>query len=459
MMYILSKIKVLIDRFLNTGHERSVKAKKNILYSFLIKGLSIAISLILVPLTIHYVNPTRYGIWLTLSSIVGWFSFFDIGLTQGLRNRFAAARAKSDDNLAQIYVSTTYAILSIVFIAIWSIFLVVNPFLNWSNLINVTETLQSEISLVAIIVFSYFCFSFIFRIITTILVADQQPAKSSFIDLLGQILSMVLIFILVKTTQGSLINLGLAFCISQLLILIVASLILFNGEYKKFRPLFSKVNFSFAKDLFNLGVVFFVIQVAGIIQFQTANIIISRNFDPAEVTSYNIVFKYFGVLNMIFIIFLTPFWSASTEAFLKNDIDWIRNGVKNYLKLSTLLLLGGLIMLIFSGLIYRLWLGDNTVNITFATSFWGYIYFIVMIFSQTFVFFLNSINALRIQFIACIISSLLYIFLAIFFIRYLKMGVYAIFIASVISNFNAFLLAPIQYHQIINKKKKGIWIK
>jgi hypothetical protein len=33
--------------------------------------------------------PTRYEIWLTLSSIVGWFSFFDVGLGHGLRNKFA----------------------------------------------------------------------------------------------------------------------------------------------------------------------------------------------------------------------------------------------------------------------------------------------------------------------------------------------------------------------------------
>ena len=48
----------------------------------------------LVPLTIHYINPTRYGIWLTVSSIIGWVSFFDIGFGNGLRNKFAEALAK-----------------------------------------------------------------------------------------------------------------------------------------------------------------------------------------------------------------------------------------------------------------------------------------------------------------------------------------------------------------------------
>ncbi len=123
--------------FLNQGHERSINAKKNIIASFVIKGLSILISLILVPLTINYVNPSRYGIWLTISSIVVWFSFFDIGLTQGLRNKFAEARAKNDDSIAQVYVSTTFAILSLIFFVIWCIFFMFNNYLNWDKILNI----------------------------------------------------------------------------------------------------------------------------------------------------------------------------------------------------------------------------------------------------------------------------------------------------------------------------------
>ena len=143
----------LITNLLTKGHERSVKAKKNILASFLIRGGSIAISLVLVPLTINYVNPSKYGIWLTLSSIVAWFSFFDIGLTQGLRNRFAEAKAKAEDHISQVYVSTTYAILGIVFTSVWIIYLIINPFLNWSSIINVEESMGRELSILALIVF------------------------------------------------------------------------------------------------------------------------------------------------------------------------------------------------------------------------------------------------------------------------------------------------------------------
>jgi O-antigen/teichoic acid export membrane protein len=456
----IAKLTNILNGFFSKGHERSVKAKKNILASFLIRGGSIAISLILVPLTINYINPSRYGIWLTLSSIVAWLSFFDIGLTQGLRNKFAEAKAKNDDSIAQVYVSTTYAILAIIFFCTWLIFLVCNHFLNWSKILNVSESMQSEVMMLAAIVFTYFCLSFVLKIITTILLADQRPAKSSLIDLLGQAISLLFILILVKTTEGSLIKLGIALCVSPLIVLIGANLILFKGLYKKYRPVFSKVRFSYAKGLFNLGLIFFLIQFAGIIQYQTANIIIARNFGTGDVTSYNIVFKYFGVMNMIFAIFLTPFWSASTEAYYKNDIEWIRNGIKKYNQLNILLIIGGLIMLIFSDTVYRLWLGEGKVNISFSLSLWGFLYYNVSMFGGKYVNFLNGISALRIQFLSCIISPFLYVLVAMLLIKHYHMGVYALFIASIIENVNGFLLAPIQYYQIIVKKtKSAIWYK
>src|SRR6184192_3446730 len=142
-----------VNSFVNKGHQRSVQAKKNILFSFIIKGLSICISLVLVPLLINYINASRYGIWLTLSSIVSWFSFFDIGLTQGLRNKFAESKAKNDVKGAQIYISTTYAVLGIIFGLLWIIFLIVNNFLNWSTLLKLPQDMASEVSILAIIVF------------------------------------------------------------------------------------------------------------------------------------------------------------------------------------------------------------------------------------------------------------------------------------------------------------------
>ncbi len=440
------------------GEKRSVQAKRNILTGLVIKGASILVSLLLVSMTIHYVNPSGYGIWLTLSSVVGWFSFFDIGLTQGLRNKIAKAKANNEEEVVQEYISTAYALLGGIFLMVWVVLALASRFIDWPYLLHIPAAMSRETQVLFFIVFTYFCLQFVLRIITTILIADQEPAQSALIDFLGQLLSFCCIFFLVKTTDGSLLKLGLALCLAPLAVLSGANAVLFNGKYRRYRPLWRKVKWIHARGLFQLGVVFFLIQIAAIIQFQTANILIARHFGTAEVTSYNIVFKYFGILAMVFSIFLTPFWSASTEAFEKGEFHWIRNAVKKYNLLNLLLAVGGAVMLLLSGWVYDLWLGKDAVEISFGLSVWGFLFFNVVMFGSKYVDFLNGISALRIQLYASLASPLVYIALALGLIHYTNLGVSSLFIASIVSNINAFLIAPIQYYQVVYRKKRGIWV-
>jgi hypothetical protein len=104
MVQLFRKLKQNIT----SGNDRSVKAKKNIIASFGIKAIDSLVYFLLVPVTLGYLNPYEYGIWLTLSSILMWVNSFDIGLGNGLRNKLAEALANKDKELARAYVSTTF---------------------------------------------------------------------------------------------------------------------------------------------------------------------------------------------------------------------------------------------------------------------------------------------------------------------------------------------------------------
>jgi O-antigen/teichoic acid export membrane protein len=171
---MLNKLNHIINSRLAGKSERSTNAVKNIVALFGIKGVSIAVQLLLVPMTINYVNPTQYGIWLTLSSIIGWFSFFDIGFGNGSRNRFAEAKATGDFQKAKAYVSTTYICIGVIFAAVWLLFFGVNFFLDWSKILNAPAQMARELSVVALIVISFFCLQMVFKLINTVLTADQK---------------------------------------------------------------------------------------------------------------------------------------------------------------------------------------------------------------------------------------------------------------------------------------------
>ena len=445
---MLNNMLKTISSFFSKGDDRSVLAKKNVLLTFAIRIISLPISFILVPLTMNYVNTDSYGIWITISSIVAWMSFFDIGINNGLRNKLTDSIAEGNTNLSKKYVSTTYAILSIISVIILVSFVVVNFFLDWSKILNTQSSLSSELSKVALIVFGYFSFKFVLSTVNTILLSSQLPASASFRGLIEQLSSLIVIFLLTKFTTGSLLNLTLGLCFAPLLVLIYFNVTLFFGKLKNISPSFQYIDFSITKDLMGIGFKFFIIQIAGIIQFQTANFIIIQSYGPNEVTIYNIVFKYFSVLTMLMAILMTPLWSAVTDAYAKKDNDWIISTEKKYRKIALTLVGLGLVMLFLSNYMYDLWLGNGKIEVSFQTSFWMFLFTIIYLFGGIYCTILNGISALNIQFKASIFSPVIFLISSYFFINFLDWGINAIIIASIIANFNGFLLAPLQYRRI-----------
>lgn len=451
---MINKLKKIITQ----GNQRSVEAKKNVIGSLLIKIMSIAISLVMVPITIHYINPTQYGIWLTLSSMVAWISFFDIGFTQGLRNRFAEAKAKGDLQLARTYVSTSYFFIGIIFISVWIILLIANQFIDWGKLLNVNEKSAQEVSLLAYIIFSYFCFQFVFRIINTILIADQKPAIGAVLDLLGQIFSLAAIYIISRLTTGSLIYLGLALGIAPTLVILGANFYFFKTKYKDYAPSLQFVKKKYAKDIMSLGLKFFILQIASIIQYQTILFFIAHYFDPLQVTSYNIAYKYFGILQMGFMILVTPLWSGVTDAYSSGDIEWIKKVVKTYLYILIPFVLLGAIMLAVAGSVYEMWLGKGVVQISFNISLLCYIFFATGMFATVFVFVINGIGALQVQFYSSIFTAIGFVTLSMVMIKQFHLGIESILIASILANVYGYIIAPIQYYNIIIKRSKSaVW--
>jgi O-antigen/teichoic acid export membrane protein len=453
---LVSKIRAYLLNFFTQGNKRSIEAKNNILGTVVIKGISIVISLLMVPIVIHYVNSTQYGIWLTLSSIIGWFGFFDIGFGNGLRNKFAESIAKGEHEKARIYVSTTYAILTIIIIVILTIFLCINPFLNWAKILNTPSEMAGELSILALIVFVFFCLQFVFQLITTVITANQQPAKASLLYFFGSLFSLTIIFILTKTTTGSLLYLGIVYGLAPVIVLIASSIWFYTHHYKLYAPSIKYVKFSFAYDLMSLGLKFFLIQIAAVIFYQTSNIIIAQLFGPAQVTPYNIAFKYFSVIPMFFGILLTPFWSAFTEAWNMNDHIWIKNIMKRLIQSWSILAVIAFVMFLFSSFIYRIWVGKEIV-VPMSLSAVIAVYVVLNAWNGIFSHFLNGVGKIKLQLYLALFGSLLNIPLAIFLGK--SLGIYGIILSTTLISLMASVVTPLQYNKIINNKAKGIWAK
>lgn len=424
----------------------------------MVKGLNICIGLFLVPITIDYLNPTNYGIWVTLTSLVAWFSFFDVGFGHGLRNRFAEAIAKGEHELAKTYVSTTYAIVFIIITVFLIVFYFLNLYIDWSVILNSGNNilLTRELGNLAIVIFTSFGITFVLNLIVVILNANQQVALSSTIDLVGKVLSLLAIYILTLTAESSLFTLGLVYSSISPLVLLISSIFFFNGRYRLYRPSIKTVDFSKANDLFFIGAKFFLIQIAGILLYQTNNMIITHLFGPAMVTAYNVSFKYFSVLMMGWMIVIGPFWSAITEAWVNRDLNWIKNSMKKLILSWVIVLVIGFVMLMFSDRVFKFWINENfTVpfRVSMLTLGWVLINTWNGIFSQ----FLNGVGKIKLQMVIGIIVAIINVPLAIVLGKIL--GIEGVLLANVLLSLVTVIIYPIQYSRLITLRAKGIYNK
>lgn len=445
-----------IRTFFTRGSERTLTAKKNIAYSFFIKGISILVSFILVPLTIDFVNPVQYGIWLTISSLVGWFAYFDMGLTHGFRNKFAEATARKDKKLAREYVSTTYIILTVIFISILVCALIVNYYVNWSSVLKLEPSMDRELSNVFGVLIVFFCLNAILNVFTTFLLALQKTALSSLIPAASQLVILIIIFILTKTTTGSLLMLTFVFSGMQCLVLLIISVLLFATRFREYAPGIRYINFSLFKNIFGLGSKFFIIQLALLVIFQTSNIILSRVLGPESVTIYNVCYKYFFSINMVMTIILTPYWSAFTEAYTVKDTKWMQNTYRSLSKVWGIAAIGATVMLLISPVFYHFWLND-VISIPYTLSAGMFLYILIMSRASLYMYLLNGIGTVNIQMIIYLIFGAVAIPLMILFCK--LYGMIGIIMVTTFVYAGQCISGHIQLKKILNSTATGIWLK
>lgn len=445
-------------QFIN-GHERSVRAKKNIALIFLLRGINVGSSILIVPLMLSYVGQTKYGIWLTLLSIVLWFEILDMGLSNGLRNKLSEALSRGHNDLALKYISTSYVLIAIVSVAFLFIFIILNQYcLDWSAILNTRDISKDELSLLALIVFGLFSVKIIVKLIYAIVYAYQNPAMKELSEVAGKLLNLLIVFVLLNTTQGSLKLLALSFCITPVLILVIFSVICFYGFFKNLAPKLNYVDLSLSKDLFGLGYKFFILQISVVVLYATDNTIIAHLFSPSDVPSYQIAQKYFGIILLAFGIILEPFWSAITEAYVKNDIHWIKGVMENLCRIWLLIILILIVMLLISEKIYRLWVGDSIV-IPFTLSLAWASFYSIQSLNHIFIYFINGVGKLRVQMLYGVIAAIINIPLSILLAKKFQFGTAGVITATLICQSAALVLYIVQYNKIINGELRGVWGK
>ena len=452
----MSEVKRII-KIIAGSDVRSKNMTKNSIIMLISKGITILIGFFLLPLTVGYVDSETYGIWVTISSMAAWLSIFDIGLGNGLKNKFVEFRAKEDNFQVQKYVSTTYAMLCFIFVPLLCIFLIINPFINWETILNVHT--EENLHLVFAIVIGYFSLNFIFSTINTILIADQKPGDSSIRTVIQQVCILLTIIVLTNITDGSLVKLCIALCVIPLLIIIAFNITLFFGRYYNIRPRLHSVDFSLLNGLLKLSLKFFYLQSVALILFQLTNFLIIHYFSASDVTLYNVAYRYFTMPTGFFAAISTPIWAAVAEALTLRDNTWVCKSLKKYTYVLGLFVAGELLMLLLAQPIYHIWMGDKISEIPFLVSFLCMLSACITMSTNVYVNALCGAGYLKLQMFFCVLSPILFIALCVLFIKYMGLGVWSILLSNLLANVYGVIVAPIQCYLVFFKNKGGILIR
>lgn len=437
---------------------RSIRQYKNILLSLVYRGLSIVSYFLIVPICLSMLSSASYGTWLTIFSILGWTSFFDLGLSNGMKNKLSEALALDDKSKARKIVSTNYILLSVVALALILLFALVSSQIDWGNVLNAPKE-ELYINQLVFVCFTLSVVKLMLDSITSVLHAHQNVSVATLIALTSSLVSLAAIYALKQlniSQEYRLLYLGITIAGIPVIVMLMFNIYFFTSSLKHLRPTLSLFDRQYVRQIFALGSQFFVIQIAVLVINSTDSIIIARLFDPSQVTVYNIAFKLFSTFTIVWGIVITPYWTAFSEAYFRKEIPWIRSTMKLLLYLWLGLIAILLITVPLAPYIYNLWVGDS-VTVPFKLSIGMALFIAISTFTNIFAYFVNGVAKVRMQLFTLIFAAIINIPLAIYFARDLNLGITGITIGTCVSYLLVAVILSIQYNKIIKSKARGIW--
>lgn len=124
---------------------------------------------------------------------------------------------------------------------------------------------------------------------------------------------------------------------------------------------------------------------------------ISRFFAPEYCVDYQIYIRIFSLVSSLFLLALSPLWSAITKAYAERRYRWIMRLQKVlYLSAIGLIAVQSLLLPFLQPLV-NFWLGDKAIGIDYLTASFFLLYSSVIIWLAIFSTLVVGMNKLKIQ--------------------------------------------------------------
>jgi O-antigen/teichoic acid export membrane protein len=338
--------------------ERHRRAALTAVASMLAKLVSVGTALISIPLTLHYLGAERFGLWMTISSLVALMAFADFGIANGVLNKVAEAHGRDDRAAIRAAISSGLAILTAASAVLAAVFGLVYAFVDWPAVFNV-QTAQARAEAGPALAAFVLCYAATIPLIVVqrAQMGLQQGFLASLWQCAGSLCGLAAVLLAIHF-QAGLPWLVAALTGAPLVAAALNTAHFFGWAQPGLRPLRTSISRDACRAVASTGALFFVLQLAAAVAYASDSIIIARLLGAEAVAEYAVPEKLFALLALAVAMALGPLWPAYGEAVSRGDLAWVRRTLRRSITLAALLTaMAALPLVIFGQQIIGLWVG------------------------------------------------------------------------------------------------------
>ena len=312
--------------------------------------------LITVPLTVRYLGPERYGAWMSLSALMVFLRFSDLGLGNGLVGAISQAEGREDHLYAQRAISSVLVYLCIIACILLVAFPISARFIHWDYVLGLASLKdRSEIQAAILIFVALYAIGIPVNMVQQVQRSLQQGYVSNLWIAVGSLLSLAGVYI--AAIHHARIPWLVAIISGVPLIPTLANgFVLYFVQRTDLRPSLRNFDKKVAKELLHKGMLFFGLGIAGALAFDSQNIVIAHILGPAAVGVYAVVQRLFSMIPLIVGYITMPLWPAFGDALGRGERTWIARALRRGIAVNAAIAtVPAVLLTVFSGPILLHW--------------------------------------------------------------------------------------------------------
>ena len=405
---------------LASPHGRSAERHRGVALSAISSGLAwattVVTGLVMVPVVLHYLGSEVYGVFATITAIAGLVGWADLGLGNGLISEVAVAQGRDDSETTARAVSTAFFALLGLAIVLAAAFAAVYPYVPWASIFNVSGDAASGVGAAAAAFAVGVFLALPLGVVQRAEIGMQEMFVASAWQAGGRVLGLAGV-ILAVAVGAPLPYLVLALAVAPAVALAGNGGDLFFRRRPWLRPTAKRVDREIAGALLRIGSLFFVLQIAVAVAYESDALVLTQILGPTAVTTYSVTMRLFLIVPALAGFVLAPLWPAYGEAISRGDVPWVRHTLRRAIKGGLLLTVSGAAVL---ALVARpfidAWTGiEPPYVLIVAAAIW----IIVMTLGAVIAAFLNGARVIRAQIIAAVTMMIANLGLSIVFTYWL----------------------------------------